>query len=250
VRALGELQDAASSMLLDNEPASEVQRKLADPRAASWEVAKGEAQIAIGLPPAGHRELVREDGKLPATDATTRLAWIQLPGADKVYHASTNSWDKSSPPNRVAVLGVGDRLAAVTSSSHNAATAFKLLGWLARPDVASQLASAGERTMPVRNSQAAAADWYDGSVNASERADLARALRMTLSRDDYLILPRIPGIDEYMLTLDEAVEDVVFEKAAPMAALQKAAAHWELTTERLGREKQRQAYLKHLGISE
>jgi hypothetical protein len=84
--------------------------------------------------------------------------------------------DTTAKASRTPVLGFGDRFAAVTSSSRNAASAFKLLAWLATPDVSSQLARAGDGAMPVRKSLASAPAWYDAKVNASERADLGKTL--------------------------------------------------------------------------
>ena len=42
----------------------------------------------------------------------------------------------------------------------------------------------------------------------------------------------------------------VFDKASPQLALEKAAQRWEQITNAHGRDSQRQAFLKHLGISE
>jgi multiple sugar transport system substrate-binding protein len=252
VRALDELRQAAEAMPHGNEPASETERKLADPRAASWEVANGNAKyFAIGLPPAGDRaSVLPQQTKSAPADRAEWLGWVELPGADEIYRASSKTWDKQARPHRVPVLGAGDRLVAVTASSKNAASAFKLLGWLASAEISTQLAAVGDRTMPVRRSLASSAAWYDSDVNASARADLAKVLQASMGGEEYFIVPRIPGVDEYMLSLDEAVEDVVFEKAEPAAALDKAATHFELVTERLGRDPQRKAYLKHLGNAE
>ena len=69
-------------------------------------------------------------------------------------------------------------------------------------------------------------------------------------RDQCLLVPRIPGVDEYMAALDEAAKSPPADKAAAEAALQKVAERWEQITNAHGREAQRQAYLKHLQISE
>jgi len=150
---------------------------------------------------------------------------------------------------RVAVLGVADRLAGVTTASRNAASAFKLLAWLAGPDISSQLARAGNGTMPVRQSLASSPAWYDASLSASERRDLGRTLEKSLSSERYLIVPRIPGIDEYLATLDAAVQDALSGNADAQSALEHAAAEWEKITDTHGRETQRQAYRKHLGLN-
>jgi hypothetical protein len=159
-----------------------------------------------------------------------------------------NNSAAASTVGRVPVLGVDDRLAAVTTSSRNAATAFKLLGWLAGPEISLQLARSGRRTLPVRRSLATSPAWYDASVSASARHDLGTALAQSLGGDRCLVVPRIPGLDEYLAAIDRAIENAVNRTTEPQAALEEAAAEWERITTAHGREAQREAYRKHLGI--
>jgi hypothetical protein len=148
------------------------------------------------------------------------------------------------------VLGYSDRLIAVTSASRNAASAFKLLAWLAQADTSSQLAQAGSPTFPVRESLAASPTWYGSEMPAEERLATGSALKRMLTAQQCLSVPRIPGVDQYMTALDEAVRSVINSESTPEEALQKAAQHWEQITDVHGREAQREAYLEHLGINE
>jgi ABC-type glycerol-3-phosphate transport system substrate-binding protein len=193
---------------------------------------------------------VLEHAKLPPATGAEQIGWTHLPGASESYNASAKVWENLDRVRYVPVLGAGDRLAAVSNSSRNAATAFQLLAWLADPKVSSQFARAGEGTMPVRRSLASSAQWFDAQVSESEREDLAKVLGESLSGELCFVVPRIPGIDEYLAALAEAVEDVVFENAEPMAALEKAASTWELITDRIGRVEQRAAYHRHLGVTD
>jgi hypothetical protein len=150
----------------------------------------------------------------------------------------------------IPVLGFNDRLTAVTATSRNAASAFQFLAWLAQPDTSSQLAKASARSLPVRRSLATSPAWYDASLSAGERSDLGRILSTALGGQQSLHIPRIPGVDEYMAALDEAVKSAVVDKVPPQTALDNAAQQWEKITEDRGRDAQRKSYLKHLGISE
>jgi hypothetical protein len=149
----------------------------------------------------------------------------------------------------IPVLGYADRLAAVTAASRNAASAFKLVAWIALPDISSQIASSGGGTLPVRRSLASSKSWYGPDVKADYR-ELGKALEVALGGERCLLIPRIPGVDEYMSALDEAVKSAAFDKLPPQRALEKAAQRWEQITDARGREPQRQAYLKHLNIEE
>jgi hypothetical protein len=176
----------------------------------------------------------------PFIDALTQL--VQS-GTDDVRGNPAGTRD-------VPVLGYADRLIAATQSSRNAASAFKLVEWLAQRDISSQFARAGDGPMPVRRSLASSPLWYDESVAANERAELGDALVAALDRSECLMIPRIPAADEYLAALNAPVEDTTRGGAAPADALAKAAQEWERITDAHGRDSQRQAYLKHLGISE
>lgn len=156
----------------------------------------------------------------------------------------------SSPEAAVIpILGYDDRLIAVTASSHNAASAFKLLSWLAQADISSQLAKTAGGKLPPRRSRASSAAWYDSSLSATDRAERGKQLETSLGGVQALVIPRIPAVDEYLATLDDAVKAATTDKVSPGSALQTAADRWEKITDVQGRDKQRTAYHKHLGIS-
>jgi hypothetical protein len=150
----------------------------------------------------------------------------------------------------IAVLGFDDRLAAVSASSRNAASAFKLLEWLASADISAQLASSNKRLSPVRQSLASSSKWFGSEMSAGDRQDRGTKLKELLEQPRDFVVPRIPGIDEYMAALDAAVNSVIDDKATPNEALAKAAAAWEAITEKRGRDAQREAYAKHLNLDE
>jgi hypothetical protein len=177
----------------------------------------------------------------PFVDALAQLVETHGPQATKATSAKT---EKPAIP----VLGDNDRLAAVTSSSRNAASAFKLLAWLAQPDTESQFARVGGQWLPPRRSIATTSAWYDPSLSATQRAEQGKLVDVVLSGERSLVIPRIPDIDDYLAALDDAVKSALSDKMPPAAALQTAAQRWEQITDRMGRDKQRAAYLAHLGI--
>jgi hypothetical protein len=158
-------------------------------------------------------------------------------------------WATTRDGQIIPVIGYADKLVAVTASSHNAASAFKLITWLATAEISSQLATTGDRAMPVRKSLASSAAWYEPGTAVGTRQDLGKQLTEALSGHECIVVPRIPGVDEYVAALDEAADAVVRGKMQTQAALEKAAQQWEKITDSRGRDKQREAYLKHLGIS-
>jgi multiple sugar transport system substrate-binding protein len=105
--------------------------------------------------------------------------------------------------------------------------------------------------MPCRVSQLAAAEpWFGHDTDRAERARLGALVERVFSHDSCLVVPRIPGIDEYLAALEEAVTSVIHKKLAPGEALAHASQEWDSITDRLDREKQRQAYRRHLNLSD
>jgi hypothetical protein len=150
----------------------------------------------------------------------------------------------------VPVVGFGDRLVGVTTATRNGASAFKLAAWLASGEISTQLASAADLQRPVRRSLVASPEWYSDSLTADDRSTLAKGMVRVLSGETCLMIPRIPGVDEYVAALDEAVRNAFNSEATPEVALQQAAQRWDEITHAHGRERQRLAYLKHLGIED
>jgi ABC-type glycerol-3-phosphate transport system substrate-binding protein len=140
---------------------------------------------------------------------------------------------------------------AVTTESRNTATAFDLAVWLASADVIQQIGPIGSGSLPVRNSQLnTSARWIDPAVGRTESSQLADVVRVALSHREALVVPRIPGSDEYLSALSAAVENSLGGAATAADALGEAARQWDQITEGRGRDAQQRAYLDDLGIAE
>jgi len=207
------------------------------------------AMLVIGLSPSRQRPNAAIVGiSALAMNRPADRGWALLPGSTEVYDYAARDWKTTSRVNRVPLLGIDDLLSGVTTTSRNAASAFQLLEWLASASVSSQFASAADGAMPVRNSLASAPDWYDPRLGVNERKDLGDALQASLNAEQCLIVPCIPGVDEYLAALDQAVKNAVEGGIEPEVALKNAALKWEEITDTRGREAQRRAYLRHLGL--
>jgi ABC-type glycerol-3-phosphate transport system substrate-binding protein len=160
-----------------------------------------------------------------------------------------DSSSRPGPTSPVPLLGYNDRLIAVTQSTHNAASAFRFITWLAQPETSTQLARVGNAQLPARLSVASSAAWYDPALGATDRADRGNALARLLSAEQFILLPRIPGIDDYLSVLDEAVGSTT-DALSAFKALERAVEKWEKITDSRGRDAQRQAYLKSLNITD
>ena len=153
-----------------------------------------------------------------ATKDSSATQWSTIPSTGQVYNYAREIWEPNEAIVSPTMLGYAGRTISVTRCSRNAASAFKLLEWLACGEITNGLS---QRSVPA--------------------ADL---ITRQLSQENCFMLPRIPAIDDYLEALAEAVTD---EKAAPKQALQSASEQWEKITTEQGRDRQRAAYRKHLG---
>jgi hypothetical protein len=210
----------------------------------------GLAFLAVAAPSAvsnGHEGVLFD----PQTMKPRITDRVFVDALQRYSKSETSTLAEASGAERfVPVLGFADRLVGVSTASRNGASAFKLIAWLASADVSTQLVVPGERLLPVRRSLAATSSRSNSTQPPGERAETAKTLEAALDAEQCLLVPRIPGVDEYMAALDEAAKTPVANKAAADAALRKVAERWEQITSAHGRDAQRRAYLKHLQITE
>lgn len=179
------------------------------------------------------------------------VVWSELPGAEQVFNRASGQWDSvDRGPQRVTFLADG-WLIAVTTSSRNATTAFRLAGWLASAEIGSQLATPGLTALPCRRSQLVTLGrWIGPAVGPAGSSQFGKAYSAAVGRANAMVVPRIPGVDEYLAALNAAVGSALDGQQTPTDALQEAARQWEEITQRRGRPAQRRAYQHHLGIAE
>ncbi len=187
-----------------------------------------------------------ESGETERTRSFTGLA-----SADKVYDRSFGTWSSDNGAGESPTfLGFSGRIVSVSKSSRNAVSAFKLLRWLASGETAVQISQRSGATIWFRRSQVAqSSNWLRGRNVTEETADTVTKL---LTHDQVYVLPRVPGIDEYLRSLDKLLEkrglSGISEEGAVEQALGEAVSRWQTITESYGREHQREAYAKHLGF--
>jgi len=176
------------------------------------------------------------------------IQFTVLPRASEVYDPSRQRWTPNESAEPIAMLGFAGRSASVTRWSRNATSAFKLLGWIASGETASQLSRRSDATCWFRESQVSQArGWLAGG--AAEAGDgAARLVTELLLGDRCFLLPRIAGIDDYLESLDNVVGKAVLEGVSAEQALREAADRWNALSERYGKPRQRAAYRKHLGL--
>ena len=210
-------------------------------------VSRGRAAVAFGWPGAARGGEDASENNAEGTTEQSRLGFAELPRAVRIYNSTRGEWITNRDEAPVTVLGIAGRLASVTASGRNAASAFKLLGWLGSGKTATQLSSRSPATLWFRRSQQGDAARWLGDGGRADIRETAEAASQALSRRICFQIPRIPGIDDYLQTLSEAVRQAVAGES-PEVVLHRTTQAWEKITERLGPERQQFAYRGHLGL--
>src|SRR5262249_9543935 len=128
------------------------------------------------------------------------------------------------------VIGFADSMIGVSAETRNGASASKLVAWLASAEIGTQLAPAAGATFPVRRSVPLSMKTFDNDSDSVERSKFADAFTKAINGDKLVLIPRIPGIDDYLAALDRAVSRTLKEKQAAETALKNAAEDWQHIT--------------------
>ncbi|MGL4512969.1 MAG: hypothetical protein ACRCT8_07735, partial [Lacipirellulaceae bacterium] len=170
-----------------------------------------------------------------------------LPNAVEAYNPIAAAWEPTEVP--ATLVGSRGTLLGVTSRSRNAAATFRLAAWVAGVENSATLSIASSNVAVCRASLAGQPDRW---VALSDRDDLSRGFAnrnlAALRAERWLPVPRLPGGREYLAALGAAVRERLDGDATSAEVLAAATRDWEAITDELGRERQRLAYLRSVGL--
>jgi multiple sugar transport system substrate-binding protein len=90
--------------------------------------------------------------------------------------------------------------------------------------------------------------WTDEGLLPEASEGYAEIVRESQTRHTYMFCPRIPGWQQYLAFLDQAVQEARSGSKTAEEALAGVVAQWEAITDALGRESQKSAYTRSLGL--
>ncbi|HJT35197.1 MAG TPA: extracellular solute-binding protein [Pirellulales bacterium] len=242
VRALDEL-GAASRLSADS--------LRADPAGVCEAFFEGRCGLALTWPAArsAQERAGERDGN--AQPGQWEVGFIELPGSSDVYNPKIRAWEmrRADEPQHVPLLGISGRIGSVSKSSEHDDATWRLLAWLSGPKWGDRVATASRATTVYRRSQIdAGPQWGDARLGDAAATEYVEVVERSLSAVEVLGAPRLRGRRQYLKALDEAVERTLRGEASSQEALQSAAAAWTQITDELGREQQRAAYRRSLGL--
>ena len=217
------------------------------PAGARKEILAGRCGMALSWPTASL------DPNAGTAEKTRGIAigYAEAPGSPDLFDAAEQKWTvrKAGQEQRVSLGLISGRMAAVTTSANAPKEAENMLVWLASAESSERTATRSESATLFRVTQAANPQvWLPEGASASAAAQYAQAVRDAQFRSIYVQSPRIPGRDQYLAALDEAVQAAVQGKSSPRDALTAAAEKWSAITKSHGPQNQRQALERSLGI--
>lgn len=196
---------------------------------------------------------------LPADQTAVPCAVTLLPGTQEVFNAKDQEFRRTESVRRVPLVGWSGRLASIiaksgdkpspgtqppgSSTQPQADGAELLVTLLLGEEWGTQFSSASLHTTLFRQKQIPrAADWMALDTKPELAESYALAMAESLSAIDVLYAVRIPGRNEYLQALDEAVAAATSGKSTSREALTAAAQKWRDITQKLGVDEQRELY--------
>ncbi len=174
----------------------------------------------------------------------------QLPAADQVFDRNNQRWEERPEASQPAIfISYNGLLAAVTRQARNQRAASNYLALVSGPDWGSHMASASARTAPWRSNQLQQLDvWFGEREDPALRSRYAQQVLEALNCTRVLVFPAIRGEQQYIAALDEQVRRAVRRETTAQEALREAARQWNALTERYGKDAQKEAYRKSIGL--
>jgi multiple sugar transport system substrate-binding protein len=224
----------------------------ADVRRIFWE---GKCGMAITWPTAAGKNIADKEGVEIGADRSKKegfeIGFAEMPGSRKVFNMNRGKWEiyPEEESSKVTFLSIAGRLGGVSAKSSTQEAAFSMLQWLSDSQNSAQICPVSQGTTLFRKSQVAQPQiWTEKEISNSSASQYADLVAKTLDQDSLWIDFRLPGREEYLSALDEAVKLAVEGESKPADALAKAAEKWRQITEKFGKERQKSAYAHSLGL--
>ena len=202
---------------------------------------KGQCALALTWPNARSETSDRTRGAF-------RIA--PLPGSLDAFEPISGEWSvRKSGREMTLLLGVSGRLGSVTWEAGSPQTAARLLALMTGAEIATEVSAGDQGTTLFRESQLSRVEqWVERAAPRRAAQDYGDVVRAAQACRDVVFSPRIPGRTMYLTALAEAVRRCLVEDTDAADSLAQAARQWERITDSLGRDQQRLAYRRSLGM--
>lgn len=174
-----------------------------------------------------------------------------LPGAIRAFNPQSKKWDaRLSGESQHVPAMIEGRLAMISAKSTHPEATLDLLLWLSGEEWGTEVLAASNATGISRKSQLRRpTQWVEKQMPPKTMSQYITVLNKQMAGNTVLVIPSLPGQDEYLQVLDEHVRKVLSGEMEPQAALDAVGEQWKLITERYGLESQKQLYRQSCGLA-
>jgi multiple sugar transport system substrate-binding protein len=204
---------------------------------------QGEAAMVVAWP-SSHASLENVNGVVPVGVAP-------LPGAVRLYDYRQQTWESSGAesPATSVLVPVAGRIAAISRQTRRLRTAQRMIAWLTTAEANREFSNQFSDLLFVQSSQLMEPyAWVNDHMPREVASQMASVLRGYHEQALFVVNLRIPGRDDYMQALADAVRAALAGDVSPQVALDAAAVRWEQITDRLSRDSQRKWFQASVGV--
>jgi len=168
-----------------------------------------------------------------------------VPGASKVFSRTKQAWEKpEGGVNFAPYLAVTAWLFGVPKTAEHKEAAWDLAAFLCNPKSSPILVAYPDSGIqPSRNSNLKGAKYLiDAGMGAEDAEEYLASIGKAIGNPNAVLDLRIPGGGEYYNLLDVEASRFIAGEITAAQAMKNASDGWEQTTDRLGRDRQRELY--------
>ncbi|MFK5979546.1 MAG: ABC transporter substrate-binding protein [Rhizobiaceae bacterium] len=180
-----------------------------------------------------------------------KVAAAPLPGANEVWNRVTGEWDHFETPNRAPYITWG-WTSAVSNLSEEKEMAFDFLCFFSNEtNTKSDLQIGRFGVNPYRSTHFDASFWQDqlGWAPKSAQSYVDTLSGMDDSTNRVFDL-RVPGVNQFMSAMAAGVAEAMAGQKDPQAALDGVAEEWRAITDRIGKDRLREAYANVVALED
>jgi multiple sugar transport system substrate-binding protein len=174
-----------------------------------------------------------------------------VPGGSKVFSRKSQAWEKpASGANHAPYLTVTAWLFGVPKTAEHKEAAWDLAAFLCNPKSSPILVAfpdSGIQPSRTSNIKGGAQFLVDAGMDAKDAQEYLDAIAKAIGHPNAVLDLRIPGGGEYYNLLDVEAARFMAGEISAEQAMKNAADGWEQTTDRLGRDRQRELYVASTG---
>jgi len=193
----------------------------------------------------------RADSTDDPVTTSVNVGFSELPGSEDVFNFRSGRWESRAPDEnpQVTLLAIDGRLGSVTRECRQPSAALDFLFWLCGTEFAQRVVAESKHTTLFRSSQLGQAGaWIESQLDEQAAQQYGETVQLAQGRARWLCSIRIPGRAQYLAAMDDAVHTVLAGQSTAEEALKQAAQRWTEITNSLGLERQRNAYMKSVGL--